>query len=532
MQRGDLALVPPPTTSDEEGVSADRWLGRELGGRYKLLSLLGRGSAGFVFRAIQSPLGRVVAVKVLRPDLSPYAKREFGRRFIREAAVVSRLSHPNIVVVHDYGVDDDDTHFVVMELLKGRTLRRALREGRFDERKTIQVSQGICKGLRHAHAQGVIHRDIKPGNIFLITNEDGDEVPILLDFGIVKLLEGENDDATAAGTYLGTPAYMSPEQAMSDASVDHRADLYSLGCLMFRMLSGERPYGSGNALAMALKHQRKPLPKFSTIRPVVHVSDELEAVVHRAMAKRAEARFEDALAMFNALEQVRTGSAKRDATSRSFVVFSVALLAAVTLLSILWANRGPDEEAPVDPMTAIQFQPSEAQLEPVDDAKEASTVPTNAQPIERPTAQAAAPVQQDTPKPLTPKAKPSPQATQELKPTTSAPSVAPQPVLPKPKANENLSNEPEPVPKPAQKSEKEGQRVVVDGIYMTGEQAAKTLQFVNTASEEDLRASGMVSRSVGVVLTSRPFESLESFGTTSYIGPKTVESAMRAANTE
>jgi len=215
-----------------------------LGGRYTLLAILGTGGMATVWRARDEMLGREVAVKVLGPQQA--AEPEFLARFEREARLAAAVSHPRLVTVFDFGVERG-TPFIVMELLGGRTLRRVLDEtGALPPEQAVTVAAAVCDGLEAAHAAGLVHRDITPANIVL----NGGEVKIL-DFGIARA-DGTRA-ATATGTVLGTAAYLSPEQASGHAA-GPQSDLYSLGCVLFEMLTGRPPFTADTPVGLAYRH--------------------------------------------------------------------------------------------------------------------------------------------------------------------------------------------------------------------------------------------------------------------------------------
>ncbi|MCA9494941.1 MAG: serine/threonine protein kinase, partial [Myxococcales bacterium] len=191
-------------------------------------------------------------------------------------------------------------HYVVMELLEGRTLASALRRP-MDPEEAARIGIGVARGLRHAHEQGLIHRDVKPHNVMLVRDDDGREQPKLMDFGLVKSVRSDEDSMTMVGQFMGTPAFMAPEQARG-REIDARADLYSLGVMLFRMLTGVLPYEADHPLAMAMAHQSEPIPRMADAAPDVRVPPELEAVVRKAMAKKPDDRWPDAATLADALD--------------------------------------------------------------------------------------------------------------------------------------------------------------------------------------------------------------------------------------
>lgn len=267
-----------------------------LGGRYRVEGELGRGGMAKVFRGTDTVLGRPVAIKVLAPRFSDDAS--FVQRFRREAQAAARLSNPNVVGVFDTGADDG-VHYIVMEYVEGRTLAEELAGGRILPERAIEIAQAVCDALAAAHAQGVIHRDIKPGNIMLTPSG---QVKVA-DFGIARLTtSAETIEQTAA--VLGTAAYLSPEQAQG-RPVDARSDLYSLGCVLYEMVTGRPPFVGDSPVAVASKQVLEPPTPPSKLNP--DVSPELEAVILRALAKNPDNRYASATEMREDLERARRG---------------------------------------------------------------------------------------------------------------------------------------------------------------------------------------------------------------------------------
>jgi eukaryotic-like serine/threonine-protein kinase len=269
---------------------------RVLAGRYRIEGELGRGGMARVFKATDTVLGRPVAVKVLAPQYAEDAN--FVTRFRREAQAAARLNHRNLVGVYDTG-SDDGTHFIVMEFVDARTLADFLAGGsRIMPDRAIELAEAVCDALAVAHAQGVIHRDIKPANI-MVTRSG--EVKVT-DFGIARVTSNETVAQTAA--VLGTASYLSPEQAQGQP-VDQRSDIYSLGCVLYEMVTGRPPFSADSAVAVASKHVLEtPTPPS---RLNADVSPELEAVILRALSKNPDNRYQSAEEMKADLERVRTG---------------------------------------------------------------------------------------------------------------------------------------------------------------------------------------------------------------------------------
>ncbi|HNH47384.1 MAG TPA: serine/threonine-protein kinase, partial [Myxococcota bacterium] len=218
----------------------DPYEGQTLLGRYEVRRRLGAGGTATVYLAIQEPIGREVAIKILRADLAGPERGNLADRLVREAQLIARLSNPHIVTVYDCGKLPDEAVYVVMERIKGEPLTSLL-VGPLEAERAVRIALGLAEALRHAHRSGVIHRDLKPSNVLMTRADDGSEIPKLVDFGIGKGIH-ESDETTIAGRFLGTPQYASPEQAMGLAEVDGRTDIYALGCLMYRMLAGVLPF--------------------------------------------------------------------------------------------------------------------------------------------------------------------------------------------------------------------------------------------------------------------------------------------------
>ena len=255
-----------------------------LGGRYRLEASIGTGGMAQVFRGQDTTLDRQVAIKILAPQFA--RDPSFVERFRREAQAAARLNHPNIVNVYDTGVDGD-TNYIVMEHVEGRTLAEYLtRGGTLAPRKAAEIAEKVAEALAAAHAQGVIHRDIKPANI-MVTREGRVKV---MDFGIARLVAGP-DTVEQTAAVLGTAAYLSPEQAQGQ-TVDARSDLYSLGIVLYEMVTGKPPFTGDSAMAVAYKHVQETPPPPSSLN--ADVPPRLDAVVMRALAKNPANRYQTA----------------------------------------------------------------------------------------------------------------------------------------------------------------------------------------------------------------------------------------------
>ncbi len=275
-----------------EQVNAQELLGKVLDGRYRIDEVLGAGGMGMVFRGLQTSMGRPIAIKTLHPHLA--MAPTFFERFKREAETASRLHHPNIITVYDFGRTSDGLCYFVMELLEGESLRqRVKRMGALTLRESVAVIEQVALGVGHAHKANVIHRDIKPHNI-MVTEVDGAEYVKVLDFGLVKAIEQEEEEhLTSTGQVLGTPQYMPPEQAGGE-SVDQRSDLYSLTGVLYFCLTGHSPFGANTvrkALTAALTGK---VPPVATHRQGAPVPEAIDRFVAKGLSPEKEDRFQTA----------------------------------------------------------------------------------------------------------------------------------------------------------------------------------------------------------------------------------------------
>jgi serine/threonine protein kinase len=285
--------VPRSTPGDPYGGLLSL-IGQFIANRYRVDGVLGAGGMGVVLRGCHVALRRNVAIKVLRPELTQNA--ELAARFEREALSLSRLEHPNCLSVSDFGRLDDGTMFMVLQLLEGWELTELL-DAPMPMMQAVEIAIQMLRGLEHIHRRGIVHRDLKPENLFLVRNEDGTVTVKLVDFGIAKNDTGTADGVrTQVGVVFGTPAYMSPEQALG-AHVDHRADLYAAGCVLYEMLAGRAPFQHPDPLVlvhMRLLHAPPPLdPEISVM---------VREVVERLMVREPDARTQSATEALGALE--------------------------------------------------------------------------------------------------------------------------------------------------------------------------------------------------------------------------------------
>jgi serine/threonine protein kinase len=269
-------------------------IGRVIGDRYGVTGLIGEGGMGEVYEAEHLALGRLVAVKVIHARSAQ--EREASSRLRHEARVAGTLGHPNICAVYDMGRLDDGSPYLVMERLHGETLAQRLqREGTIPLEDLVDTMTQVLSALAAAHSKGVIHRDLKPDNIFLSLREGMRPIPKLLDFGISKAedIEDTMADPTGAGMAAGTPYYMAPEQARGDRSCDHRVDLWGVGLVLYECITGQRPFDARNYNALLVQIITVPHRPVIELAPLVPLA--LSRIVDRCLAKRPADRFPSAL---------------------------------------------------------------------------------------------------------------------------------------------------------------------------------------------------------------------------------------------
>jgi serine/threonine protein kinase len=266
-------------------------------GRYQVTAEIGRGGMATVYRAYDAAFEREVAIKILPSEF--LHDPTFRARFSREAKIIGALEHVAIVPVYDFG-EEDGQPFLVMRLMTGGSLADRIRLGRIPLAEAARILARIAKALDEAHAKGVIHRDLKPGNILF----DQHDEPFLADFGIARLVQGPT--LTSQYATVGTPAYMSPEQGRGDPDVDGRSDLYALGSILFEMLSGRVPYEAETPTGQIIKHITDPIPNLLEL--CTDCPPDCQALINCAMAKKKEDRFTTAMEMAQALSAISQGS--------------------------------------------------------------------------------------------------------------------------------------------------------------------------------------------------------------------------------
>ncbi len=287
--------------------SGDPLLGTTVAGRYKVIKLLGEGGMGQVYLAEHSAIEKRMALKVLRPEYAH--KGEIVTRFQQEAISASRIKHPNVLDVFDFGQLENGCFYLAMEFLEGNDLADELQRSRvLTAPRVLPIAMQICRALSAAHSKGVVHRDMKPENVFLQRTGDGEEIVKIVDFGIAQL-KPSNEEAAAASTHrrltrtgmiFGTPEYMAPEQA-SGKHADLRCDIYACGIILFELFTGAVPFTGETFLGVLTKHLNEMPPAMRSVYPDLQISPQLEGVVMRALAKDPTHRYQTMTELAQAL---------------------------------------------------------------------------------------------------------------------------------------------------------------------------------------------------------------------------------------
>ncbi|HEY3357231.1 MAG TPA: protein kinase [Polyangia bacterium] len=288
-----------------EHEAPDPLVGRTLGGKYRLERKLGEGGMGAVYEAEHTLLGKHVAIKVLLEMFS--GQRDVLQRFQQEARTASTIGHENIIDIVDIGEEQDGRWYIVMELLKGQDLAHALRETPIMEvGRAIRVLRQTCRALQAAHEKGIIHRDMKPENVFLVQHGELPDFVKIMDFGISKVKAAhENVRLTQTGAVMGTPLYMAPEQARGDPDIDHRTDVYAVGVMAYEMLCGRPPFTGPTYVALLTQHLMQPPPRPLEVCP--SLPPQLEPFLLKALEKDRDRRFGSMAEMMAALPQTTAG---------------------------------------------------------------------------------------------------------------------------------------------------------------------------------------------------------------------------------
>jgi serine/threonine protein kinase len=283
-------------------------VGSTIGGRYRIVKLLGEGGMGAVYEAEHTLMHKRVAVKVLHAEMSKM--NEVVARFEREAMAAAHIEHPNVASATDFGKLEDGSFFLVLEYVEGKSLREAIAEGPLPVPRAIHIARQVASALSRAHGLGIVHRDLKPENVMLVTRDADEDFVKVLDFGIAKVPVGDiapkssaGDQAlTQLGMVYGTPEYMPPEQALGQ-EVDRRADLYALGVIVYEMIAGHRPFDDESKVKVLTMHITAPVPP---LPPDVQAPPELEALVLRLLAKEAKDRVQEAREAIEAFDALVT----------------------------------------------------------------------------------------------------------------------------------------------------------------------------------------------------------------------------------
>ncbi|MBI2896325.1 MAG: serine/threonine protein kinase [Deltaproteobacteria bacterium] len=345
-------------TEDFWAADGDPMLGKTIAGRFTVLSRIGVGGMGTVYRAEQATVGRKVAIKILKSSLHEDA--DTVTRFHREAKATSLLQHPNTVTMFDFGQTKEGLLYLAMELLEGELLTSLIeREGALDLKRAVAIARQVLGSLSEAHDQGIIHRDLKPDNIFLTWLGSQSEHVKVLDFGIAKVFHSEmRMDAleTQAGIVFGTPRYMSPEQAQSKP-LDGRSDLYTVGVLLYQMITGHAPFEDDDAVVVMARHIKTRPPRPSALRPDLYIPEAVEKVILRAIEKDPARRPQTAGEFMVALESCTAEIAlpreeqKRPASHRArrspapLLAAGLAALVGGGLAVLALRSRGTSEAA-------------------------------------------------------------------------------------------------------------------------------------------------------------------------------------------
>jgi len=298
-----LATTAMGMAEDEvpEEPKADPWVGRVLSNVYAVEKKIGEGGMGAVYSARHLHLQKPYAIKVLTSMIAK--NRSAVERLKQEAIAASSIEHDNIVDVVNFDQTEDGAVFIVMEMLRGESLHARLEAGRMSVEEALPIAWQICAALGAAHARGIVHRDLKPENIFLALRGDSERVKVL-DFGIskVKSAEAEGVRMTRTGQLVGTPLYMSPEQARGEQDIDHRVDVYALGVILYEMLTGGPPFDGRNYFELLWKHGNEPADAPRKRCPEANIPEAVEAVLLKALAKNKDERFASMEEVADALE--------------------------------------------------------------------------------------------------------------------------------------------------------------------------------------------------------------------------------------
>lgn len=435
--------------------------GTLIGGKFRIENRIARGGQASVYLAKQEPLEREVALKILSPPSFEATDEErvaFEQRFLLEARTLAALDHPNIVTVYDYGETDDGRYYLAMEYIRGGRFLDLLKEGHLPTGRAVNLTLQVAHALRYAHKRGVVHRDVKNSNVLVRTLDNGEEQAKVVDFGLVKLSKTDSG-LTQTGMILGSPHFMAPEQATGQ-NVDHRADIYATGVLLYCGLTGKYPFDGPHATAIITAHVTRDVPTFGSMAPNVRIPEGLESVVRRCLEKRPARRYPsmDALVAellpyhsgiavegvsgeFNTLTAMPAVKPKRDWTTvmaglvvGGVIAVLISLMLATAYLGYSMRSSGEESPPPAEPEAAASPAPEAAPPPPAPAAK---TAPTS-RPV--PASNPASGPQSVEPA-RRPSAKPRPSVRPAPAPAVAQP-PAPAPALPaEPKSDSDWADE-------------------------------------------------------------------------------------------
>jgi eukaryotic-like serine/threonine-protein kinase len=336
--------------------------GARLVGGYVYESTLGRGGMGVVYRARHQIIDRLVAIKMLIAGRMSDAEMQ---RFQREGKAASRLSHPNIINILEFGVTDDGSPYMVMEYVEGISLAKLIQSGNLELPQAVDIALQICSAMQHAHSQGVLHRDLKPTNIMLRKSDDGKWQVRIVDFGIAKIVENDIEfTLTQTGEIFGSPTYMSPEQGQGKKT-DRRTDVYSFGVILYEMLTGTAPFQAESPVEMIVKHVTEAPPPLVESSLGKRFPPSLEQVVTKALEKNPETRFQSFEELSQAFQEcfegrygLPEGSSKKNVgillSPRFIVAVSVGLLAVCSFLAITFFLNSDEQPSQSKPDSEFQ----------------------------------------------------------------------------------------------------------------------------------------------------------------------------------
>lgn len=366
----------PPESRSRVGIKLQISISMEdaaeiLGDRYEIMAFLGQGGMGSVFKVRDRELQTILAVKILNPNLVQH--EDSVKRFDLEARASMQLTDPHLAAVYSYGMGKNQTPYLVMDYLEGTTMDHLLKQqNHLDPGRALDLFIQICQGLEQSHSKGVVHRDIKPSNVMITHPSPGVEFAKIFDFGIAKVMPNQaidlTGDLTITGELLGSPLYMAPEQCQ-EGVVDQRTDVHSLGCLMYKTLTGVHPFEGKNILETVSRIITAPAPSLQEVRPDLKLSSSLNAVVLKCLEKKSENRYQTVAALKSELELIRDGKkpvvtevalkrARRENTTSIVLISVICLLGLAAVTLTLLFNCFPSSR-PMPPVTSPATIPTD-----------------------------------------------------------------------------------------------------------------------------------------------------------------------------